>query len=497
MQTREPPRSPWPTIAAVAAITLVGALLRVHEFSQSLYGDELWSVAASNSPSPRSVIDFVQSDQEISPPLFAILAWLSAKLGDAANLIRLPSIVAGIALIPLVWLLGRRTVGSRAALVAAAIAALSPFLAFYSVEARAYSLMAALVTASTVAMLIASERGDRRWWFAYGALSCLAMYSHYTAAYALLAQLAWLLWRRPPARKPALLANVGAAVAFLPWVPSLIDDFNSPSQDIIGFLAPFSFRSFVDFTTSASFGSPLGGGLHDFLGTGLEVALFAGIALGSVGAATAAIRDRRAPPKARDDREQDGILLPVMLALASPVGVGLVSLLSADQFLPRNLAASWAGFSVALAAILTRGPRVVWIPATALVVGVFAVGAVRMTTPEWARPDVGAAAALIEAKTGAGVVVIDALTFGGGGSLPASLDLAMSEPFQRFTPQEVPSALTAAAGSKLVLVGPRLRVEAIAADPELTDLTPSTRATFQGLDDTEVLIYAIPSGKSG
>ncbi len=51
-----------------------------------------------------------------------------------------------------------RTVGRRAALVAAALTALSPFLIFYSAEARGYELMIALVLVSTLALLRAVEQ---------------------------------------------------------------------------------------------------------------------------------------------------------------------------------------------------------------------------------------------------------------------------------------------------------------------------------------------------
>ncbi len=70
----------------------------------------------------------------------------------------------------------------------------------------------------------------------YGLLSLLAMYTHYTSAFVLIAQLAWLLWAHPDARRPALLANAAAAVLFLPWVPGLLDDMNSPTIDILSAL---------------------------------------------------------------------------------------------------------------------------------------------------------------------------------------------------------------------------------------------------------------------
>ena len=485
-------RSHAPALAALAVLTVVGAALRIGELGQSLFGDELWSRAAASSSGLGGVLDFVRSDQEITPPLFSILAWSAKRLGEAETLIRLPSLIAGIALIPLVWMIGTRTVGNRAAIVGAALATLSPFLAFYSVEARSYSVAMAFAAASTLAMLIAAERRSAWWWAAYAAFSCAAMYAHYTVAFVLIAQLLWLLWRRPAVRKPALIANVGAAIAYLPWVPSLLDDVNSPSQDIIGFLAPFSFENVTNFTASWSLGHPAGR-LGDFWGTGLEIALFAGIGLGLAGTAIGALARNGTE---REDAAPDGFLLVVMIGLACPVGAALVSLLAADQFLPRNLAASSVGLLLALAALLTRGPRFLWVPATALVVAVFAVGAVRTTEPEWSRPDVGSAAAFIEEQTGPTDVVLDTLTPGGGGTLPIreTLGVEMTEPFQRFAPQDLALAVEEARGARLAVVGPPLLVAGVAEAPELAELTPVERRTFAGAADTEVAIYEVPAG---
>ena len=109
------------------------------------------------------------------------------------ELLRLPSLLAGVATIPGVYLLGVRTVGRSAGLVAAALTALAPFMAFYSTEGRGYAVMMALLLASTLALLTAVDDGRRRWWVLYALATCLTMYTHYTAAFVLATQLAWVL----------------------------------------------------------------------------------------------------------------------------------------------------------------------------------------------------------------------------------------------------------------------------------------------------------------
>ena len=72
----------------------------------------------------------------------------------------MPALVAGVASIPLVYAVGVRTVGRGAGLLAAALTTLSPFMIFYSAEARGYGVLMALVLASTLALLIALDDGQ-------------------------------------------------------------------------------------------------------------------------------------------------------------------------------------------------------------------------------------------------------------------------------------------------------------------------------------------------
>ena len=227
----------------VAAITVVGAAMRLVVLHDSLFADELSTYWIISGRGLGGVISTVHTDAEITPPLYFVLAWLTTRLDLTAEMLRAPSFLAGVAAIPLVYLLGLRTVGRAAALVASAITALPPFMIFYSTEARGYELMVVLVMLSTLALLAAVDDRRARWWVAYAAASCAAVYTHYTAVFALAAQLLWLLWAHPEARRAALLANLGAALAFLPWITGLIADLNSPTTKILGGLQPFNLDS--------------------------------------------------------------------------------------------------------------------------------------------------------------------------------------------------------------------------------------------------------------
>ena len=488
-----------------------GAALRISQLGQSLFGDEMWTWVGATDPSFGGMLEWVDGDQEITPPLFTALAWVSVRLGDDRLLLALPALIAGIATIALVYAVARLLFDRRVALIATVLAALSPGLAFFSVEARAYGLAIALVAASTLAMLLASEGGRSRWWWvAYGALSAAAMYTHYTTAFVLLAQLGWLLAFRPAARRPALIANVAAAVAYLPWVGGLLADFDSPAKANHELLAPFGLDNLFSFAGTAAFGHPFASlgrpsiGLNEFLGGWVELALFAGIAIGAGGAAYAWWRGRgeaETAPGGRASRRQ-AVLLIAALALAAPAGCVLVSLLTDDLYLPRNLITSLPALLIGIAALIAAAPAAPRAIALVLTIGAFGYAAVSMLEPDWRRPDVEAAAALVDREAEPGEPVLDATWFAGGmpeGYVPPPLVLTLDTYLESATatdalaPSDIDEAARAASGGRLWLVGPPALVDVIEA--ELGAGEPVVREVFDGLFETEVVAIPIPAGE--
>ncbi len=78
---------------------------------------------------------------ENTPPLWYLIAWVDSRvLGDGEVALRLPSALAGIATVPVAWLIGSELAGRRAAVLAAALVAVNPLFVWYSQEARAYAL---------------------------------------------------------------------------------------------------------------------------------------------------------------------------------------------------------------------------------------------------------------------------------------------------------------------------------------------------------------------
>src|SRR5215212_396612 len=139
----------------VAVLAAVGAALRFGVVHQSLFADELSTRFVIAGHGLADVVSVVHTDAEITPPLYFVSAWLTTRIDLSPELLRAPSLLAGVAAIPLVYRLGERTVGRCAGLVAAALTTFSPFMVYYSGEARGYELMVVLTLASTLSLLAA------------------------------------------------------------------------------------------------------------------------------------------------------------------------------------------------------------------------------------------------------------------------------------------------------------------------------------------------------
>ena len=407
---------------AVAALTVLGLALRVAVADETVFGDELssWWIVSTNGLG--GVLSTVHSDAEISPPLFFVASWLATQIDLTPELFRAPSLVAGVVSIPLVYLVGLRTVGRAAALVGTAAITLSPFLIYYSAEARGYALMMAFVVASTLALLVAAESGRTFWWVVYAVCSCAAMYSHYTAAFALGGQVLWLFWAHPGARRACLLANAAAALAFLPWISGLLADFDSPTTEILSAINPFGWEYAWTSLSHAAVGYPYGStDLGELPGVPALVMFAVALVLATGAVVLRAVGSRR---DGRLRRPAPGLVLVVVLALSVPVGEALVSAAGTNLFGGRNLVAGLPAAALCLGALLVgAGPRLRFV-CVPLALGCLAVGAVMML--EGQRPNYRAAAADVERRSAPGDVVIDAAVLSPGPYSP--LDLALERP---------------------------------------------------------------------
>lgn len=358
----------------------------------SLFGDELSTYSIVTGHSPGQILHILNGHSvDLTPPLFFELAWLSSRLGRTPELLRLFPFLAGVCAVPLTYRLGLRTVGRGAALGGALLVALSPFLIFYSTEARAYAVLATLLLGSTLALLRALDDGRARWWATYAALSCAAMYCHYTAIFILAVQAVWALITHRD-RLPALLAsNLAAAILFAPWLPVLIKNRHSFGAAVFNIIDPFGPRTVANDVAHWAVG-------HPFLTLHQEPGVLA-LVLIAVGAAAAALSAVFTAGRARGRRlPSSRAVLPCLLGLATPVGLAAYSSVGQSAWDGRNLISSWPGAALAAGALLTSPRPPLRLLTVGAVVAGFAIGAVQLLSPADQRPDYAAAAALIRAN---------------------------------------------------------------------------------------------------
>lgn len=153
---------PNQTLLCLLAILLLGVILRLIHLDMVLWGDEVATWAFSRRQPLVEMLAYSLNDP--TPPLYYILMHFFIRLlGVSKEMLRLPSVFLGVALLPVVyWSVRVASFQKIDALLATLLVATSSMLIYYSQEARAYALLAFLGVLS-VGMLFHSLQSPR-WW---------------------------------------------------------------------------------------------------------------------------------------------------------------------------------------------------------------------------------------------------------------------------------------------------------------------------------------------
>ncbi|HEX3737379.1 MAG TPA: glycosyltransferase family 39 protein [Solirubrobacterales bacterium] len=211
---RERSRAFW----IVVGLTALAALLRFATLGvQSYHHDEIVTASRVLRDGFGHAMDAVWFS-ESTPPVYYALAWVWTQLvGTGEFGLRALSAAAGVATVPVAYLIGVELRGRRAGLWVAALVAVNPMLLWYSQEARAYALVALFGALSALYWLRAERGGGRRdfvWW---GVWSGLALGTHYFVAFPILAEAVMLLRRRGlRASLGGMAVLAGCAIAVAP-----------------------------------------------------------------------------------------------------------------------------------------------------------------------------------------------------------------------------------------------------------------------------------------
>ncbi len=328
-------------LVAVVLLALTARLSLID--AQSAWLDEGYTMAVARHTLAQITTQATQFDTH--PPLYYLLLhlWLNL-LGYGVTQGRLLSLLCGVIAVPLLYMVAEGLFDRATALCAALLLAVSPIAMWYSDEVRMYA-MSGLFVLGAFACLVRAIRCDRLpFWLAYAGCAAVAVYTDYSAAYALvgaaLASLAVVFpYRRARLRWGG--AHMTAGVLALPLLPTVAHQ----ARDNLGQIAwiPAPTPQIVEAT------------LLDLLSqnTGPRLALeVLGLGLATL-SVLALYQDRKQP------RLRQSYLFAACIGLA-PVALPLLASLSHPVFLTRTVAPALYGLLILVARGIARPARRHW-----------------------------------------------------------------------------------------------------------------------------------------
>ncbi len=200
-------------VPTILGITLLGAACRLFAIGQPMRFDESISWAYYvGRPWGSIVASYQQPNNHV---FYSLLAKLLAQGVDYAPwALRLPAFIAGVAIVPLTWAVGRRFADEKSAMLAAALSVGATQLVLYATNARGYSLVVALFL---VLLLVADElrlSAALGKWTMFSLTAAAGLYTIPVMLYPLGVVVVWLALASRPMdrmRRPRFLAALAAA----------------------------------------------------------------------------------------------------------------------------------------------------------------------------------------------------------------------------------------------------------------------------------------------
>ena len=229
-------RTPQPVIPftrlihiLLALCLLAASLWRYYGIDRlGLWADELWVVMQAPQGTLNELLVWIRLHDNHPPGYYLLSRWSQSLLGASDFAIRLPSLLAGIALVFFTWIAGRKHYSAEAALIAVALVAGSWPAIYYSQEARPNILCALFsLTSFHYARAVLLE-GDnaRKNILLFWASAVFASYLHYAGlVFVACLGIVWLgilLVRRSMQllQRGLVLFSV-PLLACLPWLPAM------------------------------------------------------------------------------------------------------------------------------------------------------------------------------------------------------------------------------------------------------------------------------------
>jgi 4-amino-4-deoxy-L-arabinose transferase-like glycosyltransferase len=202
--------------------------------SSSYFVDEAFSVVHA-LPGFHEMFHVVARTETTPWTYFLFLHfWLHVTGSQAEWVTRLPSAVAGVALVGATYWMAKAFVGRRGALAAAALAAISPLIGSYAQETRVYIFLMLALVVSVGATVRGVQRSDNRLLVCGALMAFLGVWLHYTALSVVLPLVLWVGTRSALSsrQRAGFIAICVAGVATV--LPLLLEQYHySPNGGFI------------------------------------------------------------------------------------------------------------------------------------------------------------------------------------------------------------------------------------------------------------------------
>jgi 4-amino-4-deoxy-L-arabinose transferase-like glycosyltransferase len=214
---------------------------------RSLWLDEATSWFETQLPFDRMIE--VLRDTDVHPPGYFTVLWATVRtFGDSELALRLPSLFAATALVPMLYVAGKAMYDRATGLVAAGFAVVAPIVVWYSQEARMYAQLMLLATVAIWALYRALESKQFRYWFVYALAGAALAWTQYFAFLPLVVfqgAIAVVAWQESRAGRPTAKLIIGGVLASLliaaliaPLIPFAHHQFAVNQEAGKGFDAP-------------------------------------------------------------------------------------------------------------------------------------------------------------------------------------------------------------------------------------------------------------------
>lgn len=235
-----------PAVGVLLVVLLIAMIFRVHRISDmSFWFDESFCLKMAEFP----ISDlWVHAKEDPHPPLFYfILKYWMMLFGSSTLATRLASFIPGILSIIGIFLVVKEAYRDpqtgncsssvdSAAVVAAALVALSPLHILWSYQVRMYAAGTTLAAFSSWFLLkvLRREPSRKRDWYFFTMTAIALVYTHnfglfvvtaqylFAAGYLLLYHRAASLSQAGSRLMPLLISATGTLLAWLPWLPSFL-----------------------------------------------------------------------------------------------------------------------------------------------------------------------------------------------------------------------------------------------------------------------------------